>query len=402
MADRPIQSLGWKTPLQSARKRNMDILAQRGVSGIMDVLSPGVPPGSDTAHLAIFGYDPYNVYRGRGAFEALGVGVSLQKGDIAFRCNLATVDATGQIIDRRAGRIDSVNARTLAKALRNAKRTRHNDVEVIVEPATEHRIAIILRGDGLSSQIGDTDPHEAGMPVQKVKPLIKTSEAAKTADIVNDLSTVFRDILEKHPINQERKGRGDLPANAILFRGASELPKIEPLPRKYGVRIAAISGTALIKGVCRSLGIEIIEVKGATGTLETDVEAKAEATIEALHDHEVVYTHVKGTDNASHDGDVSQKVRMIERIDQMIGNIASKVDQDTVMSITTDHTTPVETKEHTGDPVPVTISGQGVRRDGVKNFDEISCAKGGLNKIRGIDLFPILMNSIGRTKKFGA
>ncbi|HJX24052.1 MAG TPA: 2,3-bisphosphoglycerate-independent phosphoglycerate mutase [Candidatus Bathyarchaeia archaeon] len=403
MADRPVRILKSKTPLQAAKKKNIDALAKIGISGIMDVISPGVPPGSDTAHLALFGYDPYKVYRGRGAFEALGVGVPLEKGDVAFRCNLATVDSSGRVVDRRAGRIGSAETKELAETLRRARIRGYPDVRVIVEPATEHRIAVVLKGDGLSSQVSDADPHMVGVQINKVVPRVNTPEAAKTADIVNVLTELYIERLKGHPINKEKMKKGGLQANALLFRGAGELPEIEPLTHSYRLNAAVISGTALIKGVCRSVGIEVVEVDGATGTVDTDVTAKARAAVKALRSHDLVYVHVKGTDNASHDGVLDQKIHMIERIDEMVGGIVSSVDLDNaIMAITADHTTPIEIREHTGDPVPFTMAGHGVRTDRVRCFDEVSCAEGGMNRINGVNLFPIMMSFLGRTKKFGA
>lgn len=402
MSDRPLRELGKKTPLEEAHTPNMDEIASKGICGIMDVISPGVPPGSDTAHLALFGYNPYDVYTGRGAFEAIGVGIELLPGDVAFRCNFATVSEDGVVVDRRAGRIDSETAAELAKSLEGVKPPTHPDVEVLVKHATEHRLALVLRGPGLSKMVSDTDPKSPQKPLEECKPLDNSPEAKKTAEVVNELTKLFREVLEHHPINRERAEAGLPPANAVLFRGAGTLPHLEPLSSQYGISFAAIVPTALIRGVAIAAGMKYIPVEGATGTTKTDVMAKARAAVDALKRYDFVFVHVKGTDNASHDGDYQTKMEIIERIDEMVGFISSKISGDDYLALTADHTTGTRARKHLGDPVPVAIYGAEVRVDDVHSYSERSCAKGGLCRIRGVDLMPILMNYVDRGRKFGA
>jgi len=403
MADRPITELGMKTPLQVAETPHIDSIAREGICGIMDPISPGVPAGSDTSHLALFGYDPYKYYCHRGPFEALGAGLDVKVGDVAFRCNFATVDNNMNVLDRRAGRFIE-EADSLAEALNGLKLNTYPDVCVHFKHTTEHRCALVLKGAGLSPMISDSDPRRDNAPLLPIKPLDDTREAAYTAEVVNELMSVFHKILNGHPQNIIRRAEGSPPVNAVLFRGAGSLSKeLRSFEEKYGISGAVVGANALVIGVCRALGIEYLKTEGATGGVDTDVIAKAERALEALRSHDFVYIHVKGPDNASHDGEIEQKVKCIEKIDRLIGHLLDHVElNETLISVTADHTTPVKLREHTGDPVPLAIAGESVRTDGVVRFSEVDCSAGGLGRIRGVDLMPILIDLIGKSKKFGA
>jgi len=188
-----------------------------------------------------------------------------------------------------------------------------------------------------------------------------------------------------------------------LCRGAGKLPDITPITLRYGIQAAAICVMPLVKGVCKVAGMRLLAVPGVTGTYDTDVIAKAESALRAVQTNDFVFLHVKATDVASHDHKVQQKVRMIEKIDTMMEHLTQNANlEETIIAVTADHTTSLVTGEHEGDPVPVAIAGPGVRTDNVKEFGERTCAKGGLGRIRGIDLMPTIMNLLGKTKKFGA
>lgn len=403
MADRPLAELNSKTPLEAATKPSLNWLAEKGVCGIMDVIAPGIPPGSDVAHLALLGYDAQKVYSGRGAFEATGFGVEILPNDVAFRCNFATVDSKLTVIDRRAGRIATIDADRLAKEFREVTLKGHEDAQIIFQNTIQHRAALLLRGTPLSTMVSDSDPYKVGKKISEVHPLDSTAEAEKTAQILNELTHYSYRVLKDHPLNTERQTRGLYPANIILCRGAGKLPDLTPLPLQYGINAVAIGAMPLVKGVCKAAGMKLINVSGATGTCETNVLAKAEAAVEALRSNDFVFVHVKAPDIASHDGRVDEKVRMIRKIDQLVEYITRNVDlSETYIALTADHTTSSRTKEHEGDPVPLVIYGPEVRTDDVNEFGERACAKGGLGRIRGKDLMPILMNLLGKTKKIGA
>ena len=400
MADRPVRELGRKTPLEVAKKPSLNWVAETGVCGIIDTIAPGVPPGSDTAHLALLGYDVFKVYTGRGALEAIGSGVEIQPGDVAFRCNFATVDDNFRVLDRRAGRIETQYASQLARDL---KKVSHKEAQVTFQNTVQHRAILLLRASSLSAMVSDSDPQKVGKQVSEIQPLEDSAEAKKTAKIAEGLLQRYHEILKSHPVNEERKKKGLLPANVILCRGAGTLPGLTTLSLRYGIQAAAIAAMPLVRGVCKIAGMTLLNVSGATGTYDTDARAKAKAAIQALKSNDLVLVHVKATDIASHDGNAEQKIRMIEKIDDMVGHIVKNVDMDeTFVAVTTDHTTSLLTGEHEGDPVPVAITGPGVRTDEIREFDERACARGGLGRIRGVDLVPTLMNFLGKTKKFGA
>ena len=402
MADRPVEELDWKTPLEAARKPSLNEISKAGVCGIIDLISPGIPPGSDTATLALLGYDALTVYSGRGALEALGSGVNVLPGDVAFRCNFATVDENFAVLDRRANRIANEDAIQLAESLQKIK-LKKPLARFVFKNAVQHRAVLVIRGQKLSTAVSDSDPGKVGEKVLEIKPLDKTPEAKLTAKILTELMDKFHKVLEKHPINRERTERKLPPANMILCRGAGTVPRIKPLSEIYNITATCIAATALIRGVCKVAGMRLIDVKGATGTPQTDFMAKAKAAVQASKTSDFVVLHVKATDVASHDGNSKQKIEMIVNIDKMLGYVLDNIDLgSTYLAVTADHATSSVTRNHEGDPVPVAITGPYLCCNDYKEFDECSCSKGSLNRIRGKDLMPILMNLINKAKKFGA
>ena len=403
MADRPIEELGGKTPLEVASKPNLDRIAENGVCGIMDPIAPGIPPGSDTATLAMLGYDPWKVYSGRGALEAVGSGVEVLPGDVAFRCNFATVNDDLVVLDRRAGRIVDEDAAKMAASLQKIRLPTALNVRFLFKNTIQHRAILVLHGPRLSSAISDSDPETTRKRVLEVKPFERSFEAERTAQIVNVLTKEFHRVLEAHPVNGQRAKRRLPVANMILCRGAGGIPRMPTLQERYDIKPACVAAVSLIKGVSGVVGMDLIGVKGATGTPQTDYMAKAKAAVQALKTHDFVLLHVKATDVASHDGNVKEKIEIIEKVDMMLGHIIDNTDPRlTYIAVTADHTTSSVTRNHEGDPVPVAIAGPGVRRDDVAKYGERTCAKGGLNRIRGMDLMPTMMNLIGKAKKFGA
>ncbi len=395
LGDRPVTELDGKTPLQYAECPNFDWYAENGICGIMDPIAPGIPPGSDTSHLALFGYDPYKVYRGRGPFEALGIGMDVRPGDVVMRGNFATVDDNLNIIDRRAGRIKT-GTNEIAESLNGMK---IQGAQIFLKEGTEHRAAVLFRGEGLSPQISDTDPHRA--ECCPLKPKALSPEAERTVNIVEEFSRKAHGFLKNLPVNKQRESQGKLPANYILLRGAGQAVHLRSMEEKFGLKSAAVVGVMLVKGVCRAVGMNMIEVKGATGGVDTDMMAKAKAAISALKDHDFVLLHVKACDVFGHDGDALGKVKTIERLDEMLALLREKL-TNTCIAITADHSTPVSIGNHSADPVPLAIAGEGVRVDEVNRYDEISLARGGLGRIGGKDLMPVMLDIANRSDMFGA
>ncbi len=403
MADRPLKELGWKTPLEMAKRASLNRLARSGICGIMDVLSPGVTPGSDAATLALLGYDALKVYSGRGALEAIGSGMDVQPGNVAFRCNFGTINASRIVVDRRAGRIETEDASKLAESLQVIKLGEESDIEVSFANTIQHRAVLVVRGRGLSSAVGDSDPGKAGEMISAVRPVDESDEARFTAGILNELLEKYEKILKEHPVNRKRAERGFSPANVVLCRGAGTVPNIETLSERFHIRGSCIAAAPLARGVSKVAGLDLVDVAGATGTPESNFNAKAKSASEVLKLQDFVLLHVKGTDVAGHDRNVEQKIRLIEKLDAMLGYLLAEIDLDTTyVAVTADHTTSCLTGNHEGDPVPLAVGGPHVRRDDVQNFGERTCAKGGLNRMCGLDLMPTLMNLIGKTRKFGA
>ncbi len=399
LGDRLVPELGNKTPLQAAKTPTLDRLAKEGQNGLMNVIGPGITPGSDAAHLALFGYDPVACYTGRGPLEALGAGLSSKPGDVAFRANFGTVDSDMVVIDRRAGRaFSSEEHAALEKALSGIE---INGVKVRFIATVEHRGAVILEGNGLSGDITETDPHETGLKVLESRPL--ESDAKKTANVVNKLVQLSHERLRDLDLNKERKKRGLPSANILLLRGPGQHREIPTLRDQYGIKSAVIAGGSLYIGTAKYVGMEHLSVEGQTGTIDTNYGNIAAKTIEAIKsDYDYVFIHIKATDNASHDGDAKQKVLAIERSDEMLSKIMNSVGEKIVIAVTGDHSTPLSVGEHTSDPVPIVLWSSFIRPDSVDRFSEVDAPAGSLHTIRGIDLMPLLLGYAGHIEKMGA
>ncbi|MFH1403965.1 MAG: 2,3-bisphosphoglycerate-independent phosphoglycerate mutase [Candidatus Altiarchaeota archaeon] len=396
MGDRPCKELGGKTPLEAAKTPNMDKLAAQGMNGLMDTISAGVRPGSDTSHLALFGYEPEKYYSGRGPFEAAGIGMELKPGDIAFRVNFGTVDNDMVVADRRAGRIDDVTE--LCKAVDGME---VDGIKFMVKAGTGYRAGLVMRGKDLSYCISDCDSHEAGAKVLKVEPLDDSPQAKKTADAMNRFLAKSHELLKDHPINQERKDAGLPEANFLLERGPGALGQVPSMKERFDVKAACVAGAGLYKGVAKVVGMDLYHPKGATGKKDTDVKAKVSKAMELLEgDYDYVFMHVKATDVFGHDGDAVGKKGFIEKIDEALAPLLGLTD--TVVAITADHSTPCSIKNHSGDPVPLLIWGPDVRVDDVTEFGERPCGKGIIHRIQGITLMAELMSQTARSHIYGA
>lgn len=388
------------TCLEVAKTPTLDKLAERGSVGLMNPIKPGIRPGSDTAHLSLFGYDPYKYYTGRGVFEAAGIGMELTDSDVSFRTNFATIDTNGNIVDRRAGRI-ATDQDQLESALADLHSESYPDVKISFKHSTEHRGALSISGKELGDDVSPTDPHELEIPIPESRGGDQESE--KTAEILNEVTKQAREILEEHSVNQKRVEEGKLPANAILSRGAAKYPDVPSIDETYGITASVIAAGALYIGVAKVIGMEYIPVEGATGTVESNIMNKAKAALEELdRGKDLAFVHFKGTDNASHDHNAEAKIEFIEKIDQTFAWLDENVDwPETHLSFAGDHTTPIQYGDHVAEPVPVLIVGPNVKTDTVNEFNEYSCAEGGLKVFNG-QLLPVTLSYSNQLKKFGA
>ena len=325
--------------------------------------------------------------------------MDVKQGDVAFRCNFTTVDDDMTITDRRAGRITS-GTDQLAAAVNGME---FDGVQIIFKESVAHRGALILRAPGLGAKITDTDPHHEGAKVLQCEAIDPSDTAsAKTAKVVNAFVKKSYELLKDHPVNKDRIAKGLKPANIILPRGAGIGPDMKSFHDEYGLKAACVAETGLINGVARYVGMETTDVPGATGGADSNLMNMAKAIVDRLNEVDFVLCNVKAADVGGHDDAPQVKVDMIKKIDEMVGYLMTNVPENTYIILTADHSTPCEIKDHSGDPVPIVIWGNGVRTDSVASFDERSAAKGGMCRIRGIDVMKIVTQLMNVAEKFGA
>lgn len=398
MADRPLPELNGRTPLEIANPVNMNRLAALGISGLLDSVAPGVVPGTETAHLSILGYDPAIIYSGRGPFEAAGAGLKIEPGDVAFRCNFAMVNEDFIIVDERAGRIQD-EAKELAENLQTVKLEKFPDIKIIFKQTLSFKGALILRGANLSSNVSASMP-KTGDLAGAIKPLDESLEAMNTANILNEFVKTSYDILRDHSVNVKRKVEGKAVANIVLPWGGGQVPQMESFNKKYQIKGAVVAAASIIKGIAKLAGLDVVKVNGATGELDTDTLSKADATLKALKTHNFVLVHVEAADEASHDGNVEGKISIIKKIDAMIGRILNGIDLNNVIVVLlSDHVTSTQLRKHTDDPVPITVAGANIIKDNITEFSERAAFKGGLNRIQGKQVMPLIMNLLDKSIK---
>ena len=386
LGGRPTDMDG-QTCLEAADTPNLDSMVSDGSGGMMYSVGKGVAPGSDTAHLSILGYDLDDIgYSGRGIFEVLGYGIEPEKNDVCFRTNFATVDEEGVVEDRRAGRITE-GQEELERLVNGVEL---NGADFVFKSTNQHRGVFILKDEGLSDSVTDVDPHEIGTEIKKCVPE-EGEDSRRTADIVNEFVEKTRSVLEGAEINKRRKENGKKPANVLLLRGASKPLRLEPFDEKYGVDSFCVAAGPLYMGIARQVGMKVIKSEGATGDFDSDLLAKTKASVEGLEDKNFVFIHVKGADNAGHDGDAERKKRFLEKVDEAVGYLLDNLDWGrTRIAFTGDHSTPVELGNHSEDPVPIVYYGADIDRDSVVRIGEKWCREGDVGYIDGIDVVPAL------------
>jgi 2,3-bisphosphoglycerate-independent phosphoglycerate mutase len=368
---------GGPTELEAAATPQLDALAADNVCGLSIPVLPGITPGSGPGHLGLFGYDPLQHQIGRGVLEALGIDFELQPNDVAARGNFCTVDASGVITDRRAGRIGSEAARELVGKLR---RIRIPGAEVFVEPVREYRFVLVLRGAEAAADVDDTDPGRTGMA--PLEPGAQNPESEPTARSIGQFIAQAAEIL-----------KDDHPANMVTLRGIGRRPPIPPMEEVYGVRAAAIAVYPMYRGLARLVGMTILD-PGASWAGQT------EALRRHWQDFDFFFLHYKYTDAAGEDGDFQRKVQCIEEFDGQLPNIV-ELGPD-VLIVTGDHSTPAKLRSHSWHPVPVLLAADSCRPDEVHSFGERPCLRGGLGQIEAKYLLPLALAHAGRLAKFGA
>jgi len=380
MADLPLVQLQGKTPLQAAKKPNMDRLARRGRSGLAQTVPEGFPPGSDVANLSVMGYSPSQHYSGRAPLEAAAMGVVLGKTDIAFRCNFVTIEG-GIMQDYSAGHITTKEGRELIEALQPLMPERR------LYPGVSYRNLLVLQA---GAKAICTPPHDiSDQPVAGHLP------SGPDAELHIQLMQAAQSVLAGHPVNMRRIAAGKRPANAIWLWGQGPAPTMPSFTEKYGLKGAMISAVDLLKGIGRYAGLEVIDVAGATGNIDTNYEGKVQAALQALKRLDFVYLHVEAPDEMGHEGNTELKVKAIELFDErVVGPVVEgleKSGEDWRVLLLPDHATPISIKTHSRDPVPFTIAGTGVQPDGVESFDEAASQQGGYGLVEATKLVGMIM-----------
>lgn len=379
MADMPNESLGYKTPLEVAKKPNIDYMAGNGICGLVKTVPNGMKPGSDVANLAVMGFDAKAVYTGRAPLEALSIGINMANDDIAIRCNLVTLSDDDSfsdkvMLDYSAGEITTEEAKELIASVQEALATEKYDFY----SGVSYRNCLISHGGTLTEL---NAPHDISGKV--------IGEYLPSDSELKELIVKSYDILKDHPINLKRIADGKNPANAIWLWGAGTKPTLPTFESLYGLKGAVISAVDLLKGIAIAADMDVIEVDGATGTLETNWDGKAIATINALNgDYDYVYLHMEAPDECGHQGDAQGKVQAIEKIDELIGKVLSEVDAEnlTVM-VAPDHPTPLELKTHTADCVPFIIyRADKEKESGVRVYSESEASATGIEYDNGMAL----------------
>ncbi|MDR5675447.1 MAG: alkaline phosphatase family protein [Armatimonadota bacterium] len=406
LGDRPLAALGGRTPLEAARTPHLDALAAAGQQGLVVTVGEGIAPESDVAVTAILGYDPFRYHAGRGLLEALGMGLPFRDGNLALRGNFATAGEGRRILDRRVGRsLRSEEARELARAVQ--EQVELPGATFRFEASVGHRCVLVLYDAQvqLSAQVSNTDPAYGRVgalgvartvvkdEVETCVPLDGAPGAVRAAELVNEFTERSRRVLDQHPVNLQRRARGEPPANLVLLRDASDhVPQVPPFAERFGARFACFVEMPVERGIARLLGMGVVEVP-PSGRHTTVYTAWAEEALRQLERWDGLYVHLKGPDEPGHDGDGEAKRAVVEGIDaHFFGPLREGVASrgDVLVAVTADHATVCELGAHTDDPVPLLVWGAGIDPDSAGPFGESSAARGRLGRLRGVDVLPLL------------
>ena len=366
-----------KTELETANTPNLDKLVTKGTCGLIDLVAPGITPGSSPGHLALFGYDPIRFNIGRGVLEAIGIDFDLQPGDVAARGNFCTVDKAGRITDRRAGRISTDKCAELCQLLDGLV---IDNIKISVCPVREHRFVVVFRGDNLVPTLSDSDPQQVGVAPKAVTAL--SPKAGRAVSIANQFIARAQAILAEHH-----------PANMALLRGFSRRPHFPSMDEVYKLRPAAIASYPMYRGLAKLVGMEILE----TGTT---IEDELATLKQDYASYDFFFLHIKGTDSAGEDGDLDRKVSIIEQVDNALSKLISM--EPDVLVVTGDHSTPVLLRAHSWHPVPILLYSKWCRPDKVNEFSESACLSGGLGRFPATQVMPLAMANALKLTKFGA
>lgn len=383
MADEPIAELGGKTPLEAASTPHMDWLAKHSRLGLLNTVPQGYAPGSEVAHLALLGYDLDKVFEGRGTLEAASMGIAVEPGEMAMRCNIICIEDE-KIKNHSAGHISDEEARELIDYLNEEL----SDERVRFFPGVSYRHLIKIKGG--DKRIKCTPPHDVpGTTYKDVMVEALVPEAEETARLINELTLRSQELLSKHPVNLKRVAEGKDPANSIWTWSPGYKPAMETLGEKFGIKNGTvISAVDLIRGIGVYCGLKPLIIDGATGLWNTNYEGKAQAAINALKNgSDFVFLHVEASDEAGHEGDYELKKRTIESLDERICRpvieAMKEIDEPVSIAILPDHPTPCRIRTHSSNPVPFLIYRPGQEPDDVEVMTESAAEKGSYGTMSG-------------------
>jgi 2,3-bisphosphoglycerate-independent phosphoglycerate mutase len=413
MGDLPIKSLGNKTPLEAAQTPNMDVLATNGQTGLMYTVGKGVAPESDVAVISLLGYDPFKYSTGRGVIEAAGAGLKMKDGDLAIRCNFATLGQGKNIIDRRVARsLSTEEATELSKAANTQIKLESYPATFEFKNTLGHRAVLLIKSKAkpLSSNITNSDPaytiiNGIGVAKEHVEMVLQTCEATDNTEAAKVSAALVNEFIEKthklwnnHPINLKRSAEGKLKANVVLTRDAGHLlPRLFNINKRYNVNFACLADMHAERGIAQLAGMDSSLLPPPSGNLQKDCEIRVNALLDSLPKHDCFYIHLKGPDEPGHDGNCNLKIQIISTIDKnFFGPLLKEISlKDTLICVTTDHATPCSLKVHSDTPVPILISNDKTTGAKTIKFCERECAKGTLGTIEyGYELMPKLMKML--------
>jgi 2,3-bisphosphoglycerate-independent phosphoglycerate mutase len=367
-ADLPIESLGGKTILESAKIDHLDELARRGRVGMVRTVPEGMPPGSDVAIMSVLGYDPKKYYTGRAPIEAAAQGIPLTPEEIVFRCNLVTI-IDGVMADFSAGHIRTEDAHVLIDVLN--KEVAGEGVKFY--PGVSYRHLMVTKPAERFKNLTTTPPHD--ISDQKVEKYLPRGDGA---EFVRDLMTKSQQILPQQELNKERQKKNEHQASSIWLWGQGVKPTMDRFKDVYGLSGAAVTAVDLVRGLATLIGWQVLHVDHATGWIDTNYSGKAKAACDALDEVDIVVVHIEGPDESGHNGDIKSKIYAMEHIDQeVVGPVLEKLRSfgDWRMLVMPDHPTPISLKTHTNKPVPFLIAGSDVEASGAEAFSETQAAK---------------------------
>ena len=391
MADEPLTAYNGKTPLQMAEKPGIDWLAKNGKTGLLKTVPDDMPPGSEIANMAVLGYDVKKVFEGRGVLEAASMGVKLTENDLALRCNFICLE-NDKIKNHSAGHISNEESYELIDFLNK----KIGNEMIRFYPGVSYRHLLVIKNG--KKQLNCIPPHDVpGQAFRRNMVQAESVEAKATAKLLNYLILRSQALLMDHPINLKRKESGKDMANSIWPWSPGYKPQMPTLNELFGIeKSAVISAVDLIQGIGVYAGMDVIKVEGATGLYDTNYEGKAEATISALKNHDLVYLHVEASDEAGHEGNVELKTRTINYLDSRIVKYlieeTKKMSEPVTIAVLPDHPTPCATRIHTRDAVPFLIYKPGKTPDDAQFYDEFEVKKGGYGLLSGNQFMKALID----------